>query len=290
MTPDIIWFWLPKRNQLNHRLLPEPGDTSSSPSYINRPSPGRKENPDQEDPDPKNPENPETQTQRTQRTHYNPQVNFPFFSLLTFNVRIIHSVCFSAESGRKSCFQSPPACVLTVRSGAAELYQRSWFDLNDRQTAGKPGNVDVLAAGHVTRQAAPVTAEHFCRMLLRVSVLVLLVASVLAHLDQNLLDSQWNEWKLTHRRDYDNQVRTGGERQSLNSRTSVGSGSLSVPLFPKGGGGFWTLESSGLSASLCPLRRMEKPNWNQLWLQLLLPSDWWTQTAPRNPDDAFTEL
>lgn len=35
---------------------------------------------------------------------------------------------------------------------------------------------------------------------------MLLAASALAHFDRSLLDSQWNQWKLTHRREYGSQV------------------------------------------------------------------------------------
>ncbi|TWW79769.1 cathepsin K [Takifugu flavidus] len=39
-------------------------------------------------------------------------------------------------------------------------------------------------------------------MLCQLSVLMLLAAPALAHFDRSLLDSQWNQWKLTHRREY----------------------------------------------------------------------------------------
>lgn len=41
---------------------------------------------------------------------------------------------------------------------------------------------------------------------------MLLAASALAHLDLSLLDSQWNEWKLTHRREYGSQVSASAEK------------------------------------------------------------------------------
>lgn len=37
-------------------------------------------------------------------------------------------------------------------------------------------------------------------------VLMLLAASALGHFDRSLLDGQWKDWKLTHRRDYSSQV------------------------------------------------------------------------------------
>lgn len=65
----------------------------------------------------------------------------------------------------------------------------------------------MLPADHVTSQSC-----SCFRMLCRLSVLMLLAASALAHLDLSLLDSQWNEWKLTHRREYDSQVSNGAEK------------------------------------------------------------------------------
>lgn len=61
-------------------------------------------------------------------------------------------------------------------------------------------------------------------MLCRLSVLMLLAASALAHLDLSLLDSQWNEWKLTHRREYGSQVSTRAEKVEEDSVSSFGSG------------------------------------------------------------------
>lgn len=40
---------------------------------------------------------------------------------------------------------------------------------------------------------------------------MLLAASALARLDLSLLDSQWNEWKQTHKREYGSQVSTNAE-------------------------------------------------------------------------------
>lgn len=41
---------------------------------------------------------------------------------------------------------------------------------------------------------------------------MLLAASALAHFDRSLLDSQWNQWKLTHRREYGSQVSRNTEK------------------------------------------------------------------------------
>lgn len=43
-------------------------------------------------------------------------------------------------------------------------------------------------------------------MLQCVCMLVLLAASALGHLDQASLDSQWEQWKVTHRREYNGLV------------------------------------------------------------------------------------
>lgn len=75
-------------------------------------------------------------------------------------------------------------------------------------------------------------------MLCRLSVLTLLAASALAHLDLSLLDNQWSEWKLTHRREYGSQVSGGGGGQT--------------PPLTELSACFW-VTSSGRSASLRPV-------------------------------------
>lgn len=90
----------------------------------------------------------------------------------------------------------------------------------------------------------------------------------------------------------------GGRTESLSSMSSFGSGSFSIS-FSKRAGRFLNfilcVKSSALQDS--QLLSVHYHGWKNLTgtagnscgsRSLLLPSDWWTHTASRSPDDAFS--